>query len=132
MTHRYRIESSFGLLIDKYEGKMEWHDVWKGVLRTAEDPEFQQGMDVLADMTAADLDFGYEGARSMALEISMVPTLRYGRIAVVAPGALQFGVSRMFGMLLETFDIFAEYRVFSDFSKARTWLGLPKDVELRL
>ena len=132
MTHKYRIEPSFGLLIDKFEGKTGWNDVLEGILRSTKDPEFQPGMNVMADLTAADLDFGYEEARRLTHEISVVPTLKYGRIAVVAPRSLQFGIARMFGVLLEDFDILAEYRVFSDFSEARTWLGLPEDVELRL
>ena len=132
MAHRYRIEPSFGLLIDKFEGKMDWQDVFEGILTSAKDPEFQPGMNVLADLTAAELDFGYEGASQMAIKVSKALTMKYGRIAVVAPESLQFGVARMFGMLLDNFDILVEYNVFPDFSKARTWLGLPKDVELCL
>ncbi len=132
MMHRYRIEPSFGLLIDKFEGKMGWNDVWEGMLRSTKDPEFQPGMNVVADLTAADLDFGYEGTRSLTYSISIASTMKYGRIAVVAPGPLQFGIARMFEVLADSFDTFDEYHVFSDFSKARTWLGLPEDVELRL
>ena len=132
MAHRYRIEPSFGLLIDKFEGRMSWHDVWEGILRSTKDPEFQPGMNVVADLTAADLDFGYEETRRLTSAISVVPTMKYGRIAVVAPESPQFGLARMFGTLADNFDIFAEYRVFSDFSEAQTWLGLPEDVELRL
>ena len=117
---------------DKFEGKMGWHDVWEGILRSAEDPEFQAGMKVMADLTTADLDFGHEGARHLAFEVSKAPTMKYGRIAVVAPRSLQFGIARMFGILMDEFDIYAEYSVFSDFSNARTWLGLPENVELRL
>ncbi len=132
MTHRYRIEPSFGLLIDKFEGKMGWNEVWEGMLRSTKDPEFQPGMSVVSDLTTADLDLKHVEARKLAIATSTVPTMKYGRVAVVAPGTLQFGLARMFGMLSENSDIFAEYNVFSDFSKARTWLGLPKDVELRL
>ena len=132
MTHRYRIEPSFGLLIDKFEGKMGWHDVWEGMLRSTKDPEFQPGMNVVADLTTADLDLRTEEARRLAIATSTAPTMKYGRVAVVASGTLQFGIARMFGMLSENFDIFAEYNVFSDFLKARTWLGLPEHIELRL
>ena len=132
MTHRYRIEPSFGLLIDKFEGNMGWHDVWEGILRSTKDPEFQPGMNVVADLTAADLDFVYGEANRLASKVSIVPTMKYGRIAVVAPQSLQFGIARMFGTLAENLDIFEEYQVFSEFSEARTWLGLPEDVELRL
>ncbi len=132
MTHRYRIEPSFGLLIEKFEGKMGWEDVWEGMLRSTKDPEFQPGMNVVADLTAADLNLDHEDARRLVNATSIVPTMKYGRIAVVAPGMLQFGLARMFGMLSENFDIFVEYSVFSEFSKARTWLGLLEDIELRL
>ncbi len=89
-------------------------------------------MNVVADLSAAEFDFAYEGARKLAIEISTAPTMKYGRVAVVAPRTHQFGIARMFGMLAENSDIFAEYRVFSDFSEARTWLGLPEDLDLRL
>ncbi len=132
MTHRYKIEPSFGLLIEKFEGKMGWNDVWEGMLRSTKDPEFRPGMNVVADLTTADLDLRIEKARELAIATSTAPSMKYGRVAVVAPGTLQFGLARMFGILSENSDIFAEYNVFSDFSKARTWLGLRQDVELRL
>lgn len=132
MTHRYRIESPVGLIIDKFQGRMAWQDVLEGILRSSKDPEFQPGMNVLADLTAVDLDFGYEGVRALTFEISRSPKLRFGKIAVVAPASLQFGLARMFGMLADDYDIIADYKVFSNFSKARAWLGLPSDIELRL
>ncbi len=132
MTHRYRIESDLGLLIDKFEGKTGWDDVWEGILRSAKDPEFRAGMNVITDMTAADLDFGSEEAHRLVFEISAVPTMKYGRIAVVAPGAAQFGIARMFGALAEKYDFFDDYRVFSDYPEARAWLGIPDEAELAL
>lgn len=132
MAHRYRIEPALGLLIDKFEGKMCWRDVLEGIQTSAKDPKFQPGMKVLADLTAADLDLQYKGTRLMADGVALTPAMKYDRIAVVAPGSLRFGIARMFGMLLDNRDIVSEYRVFSDFSEARTWLGLPKDVELHL
>ena len=132
MTHRYRIEPSVHLLIDKFEGKMAWHDVWEGIQRSTKDPLFQPGMNVVADLTAADMELGYEEMGRLTSAILEVPTMKYGRIAAVAKGSYQFGLARMFGTLADNLDIFAEYRVFSDFSEVQTWLGLPEDVELRL
>ena len=132
MTHRYRIEPSFDLLIDKFEGAMGWHDVFGGILRSTKDPQFQPFMNVVVDLTDADFDFGHEGQRRLSSSISMVSAMKFGQIAVVAPESLQFGLARMFGMLSEDVAIFAEYHVFRVFSETRTWLGLPEDVELRL
>ena len=132
MTHRYRIEPSFGLLIDKFEGKMGWHNVLGGILSSNEDPKFQLGMNVVADLTAADLDLGSEELDNLTFAISLVPTMKYGRIAVVTQGSVQFEIARAFGTLADELDIYAEYRVFSSFSEARSWLGLPENVELRL
>ncbi len=132
MAYRYRIEPSFGLIIDKFDGKMGWHDVLEGIQKASKDPEFRPGMNVVADLTDAELDFGFEGARSLAASTSDVSTMKYGRIAVVAPGPAQFGLARMFGTVAENSDVFEEFRVFTEFSKARTWLGLPEDLELRI
>jgi hypothetical protein len=132
MAHRYRIDPSFGLVIDKFEGKMDWHDLWEGMLRSSTDPEFRLGMNVVADLTTARLDLAYQDARTLALEVSGTPTMKYGRVAVVAPKALQFGIARMFGVPLADRELLGEYRVFSDYSEARSWLGLPEDLELGL
>ena len=99
MTHRYRIEAAAGLLIDKFQGKMGWQDVLEGIMESSGDPEFRPGMNVLADLTAVDLDFGYDGVRALTFEISRSPNMKFGQIAVVAPGSLQFGLARMFGVL---------------------------------
>lgn len=132
MTHRYRIEPDLGLLIAKFEGTIGRDDVWNGILKSAHDPVFQPGMNVILDMTTAELDFGTEEAHRLVFEISTVPTLKYSQIAVVAPGAAQFGIARMIGALAQKYDFFDDYRVFSDFSQARAWLELPDEVELVL
>jgi hypothetical protein len=132
MAHRYRIDPSLGLVIDKFEGKMNWQDLWEAMLRSSTDPEFRLGMNVVADLTAAQLDLAYPDARNLAMEISGTPAMKYGRVAVVAPEALQFGIARMFGVPMAELQISGEYRVFSDYSEARSWLGLPEDLELGL
>ena len=111
---------------------MGWHNVLEGILSSNEDPEFQLGMNVVADLTAADLDLGFEELDKLTFAISLVPTMKYGRKAVVTQGSFQFEVARAFGKLADELDIYAEYRVFSSFSEVRSWLGLPENVELRL
>ena len=131
-TYRYRIEPSLGLLLDRFEGKMGWHDLWEGTLESAEDPEFRPGMNVVTDLTDAELDLGYKEMSTLVSMTANAPTLRYGRIAIIAPGRLRFGLSRMYELLSDELGIHNELRVFSDFSEVRTWLGLPEDVELHL
>ncbi len=58
--------------------------------------------------------------------------MKYGRVAVVAPDTLQFGVAQMFGLIAEQYEIFDAFQVFANFSECRKWLGLPEDFELRL
>ena len=121
-----------GLLLDRFEGKMGWHDLWEGTLESAEDPEFRPGMNVVTDLTDAELGLGYKGMRALVSETADAPTVRYGRVAIIAPGPLRYGLARMYAALSEVSGLHNELRVFSDFSEARTWLGLPEDLELRL
>ena len=130
MTYQYRIDTSLGLILERFEGKIGWHDVWEGTIESAEDPEFRPGMTVVTDLTDAELNFGYEGMRELVSRDANAPNVRLGRVAVIAPGPVQYGLSRMYEMLSNEFRIHDKFRVFSDFSEARTWLGVPKDVEL--
>ncbi len=121
-----------GLLLDKFEGKMGWHDLWEGTLESAEDPEFRPGMNVVTDLTDVELDLGYEGMSAIISMTANAPTVRYGRVAIIAPGRIRYGLSRMYELLSDELGIHHEIHRFSDFSEVRTWLGLPEDVELRL
>ncbi|MBL6935798.1 MAG: STAS/SEC14 domain-containing protein [Alphaproteobacteria bacterium] len=132
MPYRYEIRPSFNLIIDKFDGEMAWEDVFEGLQKCSKDPEFRPGMNVLGDMTTAAMDLRYEGMRRLTDSMSAAPTMRYGRVAVVAPESLQFGIARMFEPLSDKYNIVGEFRVFSDFSKARAWLGLPEDLDLRI
>ncbi len=132
MAYRYRIEPSLGLLLDRFEGKMGWHDLWEGTLESAEDPEFRPGMNVVTDLTNAELDLGYKEMRELVSATVNAPTVRFGRVAIIAPGPLRYGLARMYDALSEEKGLYHELRIFSDFWEARTWLGLPEDVELRL
>jgi hypothetical protein len=132
MVHRYKIDPSVNLLIDKFDGRYEWRDAFAGIMTSTVDPKFRSGMDVVVDLSTADQDFDFNDANSMAVQISEVPDLKFGRVAIVAPSALQFGIARMFGSLAEDRDIFADFRVFSNFSDARAWLNLPSDFEFHL
>ncbi|MDX1483990.1 MAG: hypothetical protein R3229_05870 [Alphaproteobacteria bacterium] len=132
MTHLYRIEGDLGLLIEKFDGRMDWRALWEGMLESTKDPGYRTGFDVVSDMTTADLDLGSEDAKRLAEKTIGEPTMKYHRVAVVAPGLLQFGIARMFGMLSDDTDVFSAYRVFTDFSDARAWLGLPEELGLRL
>ena len=132
MTHRYRIETSLELIIDKFDGRMDWVDVLGGVRRSTGDPEFQPGMNVVVDLTSASLKLDQFKIRRMTSAIFADPRMRFGRIAVVAQGRNQFGLAEIFGAFADHQRIFSEYRVFSEFSRAKTWLGLPEVVELRL
>ena len=68
--------------------------------------------------------------RKLVSETANVPKVRLGRVAIIAPGPVQYGLSRMYETLSNELGIHDKFHVFSDFSEARTWLGLPKDVEL--
>ena len=132
MTHLYRIEGDLGLLIEKFDGRMDWRALWEGMLESTKGPGYRTGLDVLSDMITADLELQPGDAKKLAQSTIREPQMKYGRLALVTPGLLQFGIARMFGMLPDDTDAFSAYRVFTNFSDARAWLGLPEELGLRL
>ncbi|MEH6477215.1 MAG: hypothetical protein V7727_16100 [Sneathiella sp.] len=132
MNYTFQIKPCHNLVLDKFVGKTSQREFFEAIQKSSFDPEFRVGMDVLADMTQIELEFGHEGARALVSQISKTPKMEYGKIALVISTTLQFGITRMFGLIAEEKGVFSEYQVFRDFSEARNWLGLPEDLELEI
>ena len=131
VAYRYRIDPALGLLVEKFVGEIGWRDLFEGASKSATDSNFRPGMNVLMDLTDAHMDIGYKEMRALIAVLANAPDHRLGRVAVVAPEPLQFGLSRMYQAIAEGVGIYEDCRVFSEFIEARTWLGLPEDTELR-
>ena len=92
------------------------------IARVREHPDYLPGCDVLVDVRgiaevpeSSDLA---DTGRMVAREAERV----FSRVAFVASGPLQFGLTRMFGLYVETGRL--EVRVFQNEPAARQWLGL--------
>jgi hypothetical protein len=132
MDYRYRIEPSYGLIIDKFDGQLTLDDLFGSLKKCASDPDYRSGLNVLSDMSTTTPDFGLEKLRELAASLDPDPQLKYGKIAILTQEGLQYGLFRMMGAVSEAFDIYEEFQVFSDCSQARAWLGLPEELNLEI
>ena len=132
MKYRYRIDPSNNLIIDKFEGNLCPNAMLNSLQLASQDPDYKLRMDVLSDMTEARLDMENQDIRQLAGTMSPIPNLRYNRIAIVTSEKLQYGLFRMMGSVSDVFDIYNEFQVYSDFSQAKKWLGLPDNYDPKI
>ncbi len=125
MPVTYEIVEDSGVIIASAVGQFSgaiWLEARK---RMFEDPDFRPGLNVLLDLSRAELDEAKkektaEGAQKFGDHASRIGHIRF---AVVAKSDLAFGVSRAWGAWLSSAG-FVEVNVFRDMDAARDWLGL--------
>lgn len=132
MNYRYKIYADADLIIDKFEGELNLEHLFASIKRCSLDPDFKSGMNVVADMTETQPSFDAADVRGMAIKMELDEIISYGRIAIVTSKALQYGLFRMMGPVSEMFDVYREFQVFSSFEDAREWLGISKDINLKI
>ncbi len=132
MNYRYRIEPSYGLIVDKYDGKVTLDDLFSSFKTCASDPDYRVRLNIISDMSTADPDFTIDELRKLAAIMDPDPPMKFSKIAMVAPETLKFGLFRMMGAVSEIFNIYEEFHVYSNTSEARSWLGLPEELDLEI
>jgi hypothetical protein len=121
MTISYEIDRERGLIQTRCLGKTTLDEVLDHFAELDARPDMPQGIDVLLDLTEMENAPGREQLRTVAGEVrELTPKLRWGVIAIVAPGDLLFGMSRMFGIFSE--GHFANTGVFRTLPEAQRWL----------
>ena len=129
---KYRFDLSLNLFIERFEGRIDRDGIMEWVKKISEEHEYKPGMNLLTDMSDCQLEIDFQGMHDFCTELLNQPNLKVNRLAVIAPEPLQFGISRMYQMLVEESDIHREMRIFSSLSEACEWLGLPGDFDLGL
>ena len=125
----FRVETSLGIVVTTWKGKVSNADLISAYTKLFEDPAFQPGFHELLDVSEADMvEVSGEGLRKLELFIESQTPDSVGefKTAVVAPEDLSFGLARMYGFYSD--DSSEAVRVFRDSEKALDWLGAPREL----
>jgi hypothetical protein len=122
MPIRMVIERDIGLIRTTASGRVTGHDLVEYYRRLRAHPDFRSNLNEIFDATLVDtVDVAAEDVR--ALSSITEEFTKHGvpvRVAIVAPGDLEFGMSRMYEMLqVQSINVL---RVFRDRKTAEDWI----------
>jgi hypothetical protein len=124
---QHRVDRKYGVVLAWGEGVVSDDELLAFVQRTANDSEFRSGMHELIDLRRVDTSaLSTRSLRRTAELFAAFDTgPAQGRVAIVAPEDLAYGLSRMYQAFRGEDAV--ELMVFRDMIDARKWLGLPED-----
>lgn len=122
------IEDELDLHYVRVEGDVDLEDVIRFQDELIGKATETEGMDALYDLSAVErLDVTREGIADIRERSRLRREIAApGRLAIVAPTDLSFGLARMYVMMAERADEPRELAVFRDRGEAASWLGLPE------
>ena len=127
-TVRYEIDLEARLARLVLSGPILLEDAIGTLRDMLADPRFDQGWDVLFDLTGAVADFGAAEIRSVRDFVEASQDVRArSRWAVVAPSDVNYGLVRMFEALSSDLDI--RTRAFRSREEALAWLAEDRSQE---
>lgn len=133
-VYKQRYDTALNLLVQVFEGPFDWPELLEASKQATEmlsaHPDHRPGMDCLADISRAEPQIDFDGARTAIAGVQDAPILKANRLALLASGSLQYGSARMYQSLSEGTGNFKEMKIFKEWSEAMEWLGLPDDFEL--
>jgi hypothetical protein len=124
VTCSYEIDPTQRLARLTARGRVDVREMTRTAIAMVEDPAFAPGTDQLVDLSAVT---GSDGVfRNLRALASRGPDFRDrlegGRLAIVAPGDLVFGLARLY--VAAGRDLPVEARVFREAEAARRWLDV--------
>ena len=98
------------------------------IKRITSDPRWQSGYNVLVDFIDTEkIDLSMPDAEDLAaLHESLGPVIGNGKLAVVAPGDMVYGISRMWETVTETHTLMTT-NIFRTVKEAEEWLGISQE-----
>ncbi len=124
MTIRYQIDRSIGRITTQAFGEVTIEEALEHFDELSADPCYEPGLDVLLDLVDCKSLPETEKVRFAAGRVTASSSsLRFGRMAIVVPSDVLFGMLRMFHTLSET--AFTDAQIFRDRDQALQWLGEP-------
>jgi hypothetical protein len=123
----YRIDPARRLAILTARGRVDVQEMTETAIAMIQDPVFSPGSDQLVDLSAVT---GSDGVfRNLRALASRGPDfhdrLEGGRLAIVAPGDLVYGLARLYVAVAQGLPLEAE--VFRDSRGALRWLGADEE-----
>lgn len=117
----YRIDKANQLVTATALGDVFFQDYRAMLAVMVEDPDFDPEFDRLWDMRQGDPMLSGDEVRGVAKVVANVVGGR--RAAIVAPGDVAYGLSRMYSVFLE--DAGIDVQAFRTLDEATTWLQTP-------
>ena len=119
MPMHYQIDRERRFVLSRGVGTLTDEDVLGHQRELRAEEGFQSDMNQLIDLSQTErFDLGASTLRQI---VAMNPFGKGSRRALVSPGDLAFGMSRMFEAFSDGSE--QEIRVFRDMAEARSWLG---------
>ena len=117
----YRIDKADQLITATAHGDVSFQDYRALLAVMIEDPDFDPEYDRLWDLRQGDPVLSADEVRGVAKVVARVVGGR--RAAIVAPGDVAYGLSRMYSVFLE--DAGIDVQPFRTLGEATTWLKTP-------
>ncbi len=124
MAIEYNIDTSDGIIYEKFKGVITVEEVIAHIKRQKLDPLYRAGMPTLADLSEVVGDWSYmqiNQLRNFAKDECAVDG-RVVRWAVVAPTEAAKSVVRVFSLMNEALGIKIEVMSFNDKTQALAWV----------
>ena len=126
MAFSYRIDKADQLITATALGDVSFQDYRAMLAVMIEDPDFDPEYDRLWDMRQGSPTLSCDEVRGVAKVVANVVGGR--RAAIVAPGDVAYGLSRMYSVFLE--DAGIDVQPFRTIDEATAWLQTPADPPL--
>lgn len=124
MSCTFHIDERRGLAVLEAHGRADVAELSTAAATMVGDPAFVPGMAQLVDLSAvAASDGSWRGLAALAERgAELAPKLEGGRLAIVAPSDLAYGLARMYEVAAEPLPL--EARAFRSRSDALVWLSV--------
>lgn len=117
----YSIEKSTELIKVTYWGALTVEDV-QGVVSDALNGKVLEFINRIEDIRKVDsISLGFKELMDFARSLQNVKMLQMVKTAIITNGALQYGIARMFQMIIDY--PLMKIEIFTDEEKARKWLS---------
>ena len=126
MPIQHRIYPEHELTYVNCAGHVDMKLSQQAMKAVARDPLHSPRFRVLVEVDGMEFEPTHAEARELGRSLGGVRDSYQGRVAIVASGALLFGLMRMVAVFAEMNGF--TMKVFGDVARAHAWLGLPDDL----
>lgn len=122
MKYEFFMDKDRNLLLERLEGEITFQNLRDAIQESFQHPDWRKDQNVLCDLREATLAISSDEMSSIVRSYS--PDDQASKLAMIVSRDLEFGMSRMFEIISEDTTIWKEYKIFSDITEAKQWLGI--------